>query len=693
MTAVPANLTRVPNLLASQLLLSGITRSNLDLLTLQSQLASNKRVTKFSDDAIAASAISVLLDRLSSGQQVLGNLSSADNALSYLDSSVADATSLVQEAKSLASSQIGATSDPTTRNNQAVVVDGMIRQLFNLANRSTNGLYIFGGSNATSAPIEELRGGFRYTGRGSGLLAALGSASDVPITIGGENAIGEVSARVRSNLDLNPFLTLSTRLSDIAGARGLGVSRGPLSFSFNGGPTATVDLSHADTVQDVANALTSAIQQYQTDNGVTVLGPGGVSVSGGAISIDVVSGSPTNPALVFTDPPSGTTAADLGLSQNPYTNAAPAGADVNPRLTLLTPLSAVPGLTLPPGSIRLSFSSAQGVSNTDVDISSAQTFDDVRNLIETAVPGVRVQVNAAGTGIDLFNEIAGPALSIGPTGVGPDTATQLGIRSLTGQTRTTDFNDGRGIRIVDNAVDPVSGVATRALNTDFRITLGNGQAFDVDLRPQDLTNTQSLIDRINQEFANAVGQPPLNASAPPLAAGDFTAGLALAGNGIALTQNLGGTPAAIRIEQQNNSAAAEDLGLSDGAYDATSATFTAQDRAGVRVNNIFTALIRLRDALRNDDSSGITVAGSELDGQIDRLAQTQALVGVYANRIQRATHRQEDENVLNEKVRSQLQDLDFAAAASRFSSLQTQLQAAYQTGSQLQNLSLLDFLR
>ncbi len=64
-----------------------------------------------------------------------------------------------------------------------------------LANRSSNGVYIFGGSTATNAPIEELRGGFRYTGARLGLLAQLGPASDVPISIGGENAIGETSAR------------------------------------------------------------------------------------------------------------------------------------------------------------------------------------------------------------------------------------------------------------------------------------------------------------------------------------------------------------------------------------------------------------------------------------------------------------------------------------------------------------------
>lgn len=691
MSAIPANLSRVPNMLASQLLLSGISRTNVSLLKIQQQMASGFIVDRYSDDAIAASAIGVLKGRLTTGEQTLKNLKNAQNSIDFLDTTIGDATSLVREAKSIASSQIGVNSDATTRRTQATVIDGMLRSLFQIANRDTNGLYVFGGSTATSPPLVELRGGYRYVGRGSGLHAQLGAASDIPITIGGDNAIGEVSARLRGAIDLNPALTPGTRLSDLSGARNLGISKGEFQFSFNGGPLATINLSGADTVQDVLTRVTSALQQYETDNGVTILGPGGVNVSGGQITIDVVSGTP-NPNLTFSDIGAGSAAADLGLAQTPFSATSAFGADTNPKLNLLTPVSAVSGLTVPLGSIHFKFTSGAGASTTQVDLSSAQTVDDIRNIIESQVPGVRVQVNAAGTGIDIFNEIAGPALTIEPTGTGPDTATELGIRSLGLQTRTTDFNDGRGVRIIDNQIDPVSGIATRTVNSDFRITLGNGQQFDVDLRPEDLVDTQSLLNRINQEFNAAVGQPPINASAPPLALGEFSAGLPTSGNGIAFTQTLSGTPGPITIQALNNSQAAEDLGLSDGTYNAGSATFVAQDRAGVRVNNIFTALVQLRDALLGDDSDGITVAGSGLDAQIDRLAQVQALVGVYANRVQVATNLQEDQQTVNENLRSQLQDTDFADASIRFSLLNTQLQAALQTGSISSRLSLLDFL-
>lgn len=687
MSSIPSNLSRVPNLMSSRFLLNSLTSTNIDLLRVQSQLASNKAVAKFSDNGIAASAISVLQDRLERGSQRLQNLSAAEGTLNYLDSSLDDATSLVLDAKGIASDQIGVTSDAATRANQATVIDGMIRSLFQLANRQTNGLYVFGGNTATRAPIEELRGGFRYVGQGSGLTTDLGTWDAIPVTIGGDNAIGETSSRLRSTNDLNPALTTATRLQDVGGGRGLGVVLGEVAFSVNGGAEVRVDLSGADTVGDVLDRLRSAIADFETSSGTPVLDTGGIGVSAaGGLSFDVLTGV----TLEFTDPGTGVTAQDLGLNGVVFDDLTPNGADLNARVSLLTPVTSLNGLTLPLGSVRFRF--GQGVNSqiTDVDLSAAQTVGDLISTIQSAVPGVRAKINDQGTGLDIFNEVSGPSLSIEEVPGGADTATELGIRSLHAQTALSEFNNGRGVRIVTDKVNPQTGLVDPVYNRDFRITLGNGQAFDVDLRPQDTVDVQSLIARINAEFTAAIGQPPINASAPVLATGDFTAGLTDGANGVAFTQTVTGGP--ISVEKLNNSAAAEDLGLLNGAWDGTSATLIAQDRAQVRVNNLFTTLIELRSALQNNDSAGITVAGEELETANDRLAQARALVGVYANRVTRAVERQEDLITLDEQMRSGLQDVDYTEASIRFSLLQTQLQAALQSGAISRNLSLLDFL-
>lgn len=678
MPSIPASLGRVSNLLTSQVLLSSLQRTNVSLLRVQNQLASGQSISQASDDAVRASAIVTINDRLSRADQRSRNLSHAGGILGALDTALRDASDLVNEARSIASSQIGLTSDATTRAQQATVVDGLLRQMLDIANRQQSGVHLFGGSTPGSPPVSPVgTGGYRYTATGAGLLTDLGTGFPIPITLGGDNAIGETSARQRSALDLNPSLTAGTRLSDVAGARGLGIAPGSVSFSFNGGPAGTIDLTQAASVQDAVARITAAIRQYESDNSVTVLGAGGVSISGGSLTVDVAPGG----SLAFFDTTGGTTGVDLGLTQAAFTPTNAPGADLNPRLTALTPLSALPGLTLPLGTIRVRMTMGAATQMRDVDLSTAQTVDDVRNLIEGTGLGVRVRVNSAGTGLDIVNEVAGPAMSIEE--VGGSTAAQLGIRTLDLTTPLSDFNNGRGVGVVNGSTDPVTGLPDPARDVDFTIRLGNGNTFSVDLRPQDLANVQTLLARINAQAAAAV-------TAGQIPAGSFNATLTNGSNGIAL-QDLGGL-GPITVARANNSTAADDLGLLDGTWDAGSATLIAQDRAGVRVNNIFTHLLDLRDALVRNDSAGITLAGEQLGLAGERVLQANGLVGSYGQTVQQATDQLEDQKVLDTKVRSDMQGLDYSSAAIEFSLLQTQLQASLQTAATLQSRTLFDFL-
>jgi len=265
------------------------------------------------------------------------------------------------------------------------------------------------------------------------------------------------------------------------------------------------------------------------------------------------------------------------------------------------------------------------------------------------------------------------------------TATALGIRTMSGATAISGLNFGRGVSVIDGKLDP-SGAPDPALNTDFRITLGDpaSTTLDIDLRPQDMTDVQTLINRINAQAA-----PQLAAAGLPPTA--FSAGLADGANGLALTQDstFGN---ALKVTTLNNSPAADQLGLLDGTYDPTSATFTGSDRSKVRVDSLFTHLIDLRDALTTDNTSGISLAGDDLGTSVDALAQARGQVGGYAQQVNDASSRETDRATLDTQTRSQLQDTDFASAATRFQLLQTQLQAGLQITALTHQRSLLDFL-
>jgi len=652
---------RVPNLLASQIALASITGSSRDLLDVQVQMASGRVVNRPSDDAIAATSIAVLDDAMERREQHLRNLSAAEGTLGVLDGALGEATDLLQEARSIGLGQIGVGSDAATRRSQAEVVDAMLQGLIDIANRDHLGVHLFGGGRTAVAPFDDLLGGVAYGGDRGAFTTDLGTRPSIPLTLSGGAAFGAVSARVEGTVDLDPELMPDTPLEDLRGARGLGVATGPVVVNVDGTET-TVDLSDAYTVQDVIDALEAAIQA--TDAGATV------TIDPGGDALRIATAAATT--ITVADQDAAGAAADLGLAGVTFNSpAGVAGDDVDPRLTMDHAVGSLTGLGGPLGTIRISNLG----QIREIDLSGATSIEDVANEIAAANVGVTLEI----TGDDRLNLVS--TVSGGPLSVeevsGGSTATMLGIRSLQTDTPLSVFNRGRGVDVVSGSVDPTTGLPSPALDMDFRIETRGGAAFEVDLAGA--TTAGNVISTINAA-ASAAG---LTVPA------DFQAALATDGNGIVLNDATAAT-GTIRVLQLNNSGAAADLGLlgsTDGAVHA------GEDRATVFVESAFTHLVDLRDALRNDDEFGISFATDSLQNDIDRAAEARGLTGVRARRVLEATIREEDRQVQDESLRSQLRDLDYAEASIRFTSLQQQLEAAMATTSRLSGLSLLDYLR
>lgn len=699
MSFIPTGVARVPNLLLSQATLRNATRTNIDLARLQEQLASGKALSRPSDDAVRAATVSLLNERLERAEQVSRNLDHADSALNEADQALSEASNLLLEARQIASAQASLTASPEERKGQATVINTIIQGMFGVGNRESVAGHVFGGVTPGRQPIEELLGGFRYDAGSRGLITDLGVGVPVPITLGGTTALGSTSARVRGTVDLDPALTPQTRLADLDGARGLGVTLGSLEFSYDGSERVEIDLRGADTIGDVTDRIESALSAFAGGMGDALagplLGPAGVTIEDGSIRIDLMpdaeGGVP--PALVFSEIGAGTTARDLGLASDDGTRAfsavEPMGADLSPHLTWTTPIEALNGLgttTDPLGSIRIRAAGRSVI----VDLSQAETVQDLRNAIEGTGLGLRVQIEEPGGRLAVRYELAGgkqEALSIEEVQDNGSTASRLGLRTLDLGTRLSDFNDGRGVEIVTGGTDPVSGLPDPARDRDFTITLGDGTEIDIDLQPEDIVTVGTLLEAINTQ----AGAQLADAGLDP---GVFQARLLDGANGISLSQDAGDPTmtGAITVQARNNSLSAFQLGLMDGRYDATSATLIGEDRATVRVDNVFTHLIDLRDALENDDTTGITLAGASLERMLDSVGETRATVGGLARRVQAETRHTEDRVLLDTTTKSRLEDVDFVQAVSELSLLQTQLQAGYQSAATLGNLSLLDFL-
>jgi len=655
MSSIPSHLARVPNNLASKIILQALQRTQASILTNQIQLATGRRVNHASDDPLATSVVSVLDDVVERRGQWLRNLSHADAVLNNVDAALADATDLFIEAKGIASSQVGVGSDTDTRRNQAAVIDSLLIELFATANRDYQQVHFFGGSATARPPMEQLLSGYRYTGQGAGLANDLGMLNPINITLSGEDAFGALSARVTGNFDLDPTLAIDTRLVDLNGARGLGVTLGEVNIDV-GGTLSTLDLSTAHTVGDVAAMLEAEIRL--TDITATVV------ISAGGNTFEIAGAGP----VTITDLTGATTAADLGLDiPGGFPGPAMGGNDIDARITDQTLVTSLPGLTQPLGTIRLS----NGGQVRDLDLSTVTTVRELRNAVESLNLGIRVEIADTGDRLNFINELSGGDMSVAEV-AGGLTATELGVRTFATWTRLDDLNDGRGIQIRSGSVDPITGLPDPAADIDFRIDLKDGSALDVDL-----AGAQTIGDVLDAiTAAAAVASLPV------------TATLAADGNGITITDATVGT-GDTSVTAQNGSFAAEDLGM---VGSTGGATLTSEDRATVAVESVFTHLLRLRDALLTDDERGITLAAEKFDRDISGLAEARANVGVRSRRVATAVLREEDLRIQDMALRSQVQDLDYTEASIRFAMLQQQLQAGLITAQQVTSLSLLDFL-
>jgi len=682
MSSFPTSYSRAPSLLFTMQSLSNINSTNVAIGRLSNQLATGLDILRPSDDPVRSASISTLDTRIEHTDQLLKNLNFAGGSVGTLDQILAEAKSLIDEAASIASSQIN--SDPETRQGQAVIIDSLIDSLFTLANQESLVGHVFGGSAPGRQPIIYDRGAYRFVGELGGLTAALGSASNIPLTLGVGNAIGELSSRMEGIVNLDPGLTPDTLLSDLNGANSDGVNAGTVEFSFSGGPVTQVDLTGAVTVGDVLDKLNAAVQQYETDQAVTVLGPSAFSISGGSISADIPAGT-----LAFSDLAGSAIASDLGLTNNtavPFSSTNPNGLDLDPNLTWTSSIASLAGLGGSPlGSIQLSNNGA----TYNIDLSGAETLSDIKSAIESGNTGVRVLISDDQQSINIVTESAGTqihAMSIAEVSGGGGTAELLGIRTLSANTRIQDFNDGDGVEVVSGRTDPLTGLVEPSLNTDFEIKLGDGFVISIDLSPSDITSVGTLISAINTQ-----ADAQLTAAARPTT--DFVANMGAIENGIEFNQPAGiASSGAITIRPLNNSQAAEQLGLMDGKSGGSNVLFRSEDRATIRVNNLFSHLLDLSEALKDNDTFGIEIATKRLGLSQDNVIQARSTVGGYARRLDDETRRQEDRIVFDQAVRSQLRDLDYASASSEFSQLQLQLQAGLTVASQTQQLTLLDFL-
>jgi flagellar hook-associated protein 3 FlgL len=305
-----------------------------------------------------------------------------------------------------------------------------------------------------------------------------------------------------------------------------------------------------------------------------------------------------------------------------------------------------------------------GGETVTLDISTAETLEDLFNLISGAQIGLAADLNAEGNGINVRSLLSGADFTIGENG--GTTATQLGIRTYTLSTPLADLNRGVGVPTSDTA-------------NDLEIVARDGTVLSIDLTGA--TTVDDVLVRIN----TAAGIAGLN----------ITAQLAAVGNGIEIVDATGGA-GTLAVNGIEGSQAAEYLGfIPNGTVTIDGSgnqVLNSEDRNTLEVDSVYNTLIRLRQALENSDSEAIGRAVERLDVDLDRATFARGEIGTRLQTLDVVQTRLEDENVQLQSALSNEIDVDLIEAISNLTARQYALQASLQTAASILNLSILDYI-
>jgi flagellar hook-associated protein 3 FlgL len=660
----PAVAGRTSDALARNRSLFMVQASRLSVQALEEQLSTGRRFSVPSQDPTSAIRVMGIQRDLEFRDQTLRNLDSSQGYLNVTESTLANVQNIMVEIRGLGIESAGNLSSEEERNGWISQINASIDRLTSAANTQYLDRYIFTGGEVNDATVSSKNGLVEFNGNNHSLLTIANNGEYVAHNVTGQRALGLISDSIVSRANLNPGISTNSHLSDLN--NGNGVAPGAIQLT-DGLERITIDLANAETIGDVINTI---------NDQATLSGrPIQASVAGGTLRLEYQDAGPGN--IQVSDTGAGRTAADLGIVSLSVASPSPiVGRALNSIIrptTLLSQLNLGTGINTT-GGLRIE----QNGETYNVAVDPLGTVEDFTNAINRSGAKVRADISLDGKSIRVRTTESGSDFSIGENG--GSLAAQLGLRSFDGQSRLDQLNYGRGVSFANGA--------------DLTITRNDGTTFDIDLNGS--ITIQNVIDQINSSVNN---QDPLNR---------VTAGLSEFGNGITLRSPVyvpppgpvsSVTPGPIKVTSANGSQTLYDLGLlpkgatesianlSSGAYE-----IRGRDPNPQEVKGVFNSLIRLREAIENQDSAEVGRAIELVDKDLSRLSFSRGSLGVQQQRIDDLKAFQEDNKIELQADESRNLDADLASVITNLQARQASYEASLRLLSSSSQLSLFNYL-
>ena len=133
---------------------TNLSKNRSEMADLQGQAASQKRISKPSDDPLGATRILQTRTEIAGSQQFLKSINHARTFLGYSEQSLGDLTEVLVRAKELAIAQANdASTNPNARAATAEEIDQLFHQAVQVGNRKLADRFLFGGFKTTQPPF------------------------------------------------------------------------------------------------------------------------------------------------------------------------------------------------------------------------------------------------------------------------------------------------------------------------------------------------------------------------------------------------------------------------------------------------------------------------------------------------------------------------------------------------------------
>ncbi|WP_278469330.1 flagellar hook-associated protein FlgL [Gimesia maris] len=753
MTIGPILPGRLPSTMLSNRLKVSLNDNALELAKLQQQVSTGQKYSLASESPGAALRTIILQSTFERQQQYQSNINTSMSILAMSETSLSSVGDALNSAKAISLSGVGSTSSDAERVALADQIASLRTQVINAGNTTFRGQYLFSGSQTNVAPFEEgVNGLVVYHGDDHQIQTYINTQTLLPNNFDGISAFAASSPEFGSDID--PALTLQTRISDLNGGRG--VKLGSISVTLdNGTPqTQTVSLSGVETIQDLKTVLENAFAggpltltvdiDPASENGLRL------TPSAGTVAVSNVAGS--------------TLATDLGIASTAVAQVN--GGDIDPGITLQTTLASLNGGTGIGTTAGNGLVINNGGQTFTVDLSTATTVEDVFNLIRTADPNLNLGFNDAGNGLAISSRVSGADFSIGENNGGTNAA-GLGIATFSASTSLSELNYGRGVDVdtgkqlqiirrdgttinldlsgtknVQDVIDRINdfedfdgttpladlnlgqGVPVGATTLD--ITRRDGSVVNVSLAGD--ATVQDVLDSINAvDPGNLVASIDPNTNAFQITDNSGTGPLSIASNavsdalGLAVTEAgtdnsvpLQGNFVPIKLQVTLNTTGngltvydasgtgpleipANEIAYSLGIDGIESGNDPLVGLVGEEPNpkestGVISLLSRLENALRNSDDQEIGRIGGLLDTEIARLNRVRGDIGSRMSVLEEADNRLKDQEVKIQESISQDFDTDLTQILVEITQRQTAFEANLQVTSSALQLTLLSYL-